>query len=46
MSCGVEHDPDIVLWLVIAEPGSDFAGKGDALVEVLDGDVEVHHHLL
>ena len=46
MPCRVEHDPDIVLWLMIAEPGSDLAGKGHAFVEVLDGDVEMHHHLL
>ena len=47
MSCRVEHDPNIVLWLVIGETWLRvLAGERHAFLEVLDGDVEMDHHLL
>src|SRR5713226_1652048 len=42
----VEHHADVLLELVLRKPGSRFSSPGHALIEVLDGDVEMHHHLL
>lgn len=46
MACGVEHHPDLFLWLMVDESGAGIIGLLDCGVEILDRDVEMHHHLL
>ena len=42
----VEHHAHAVVGLMIRQPGSQLDRPGDALVQIVDRDVEVHHHLL
>ena len=46
MASRVEHDANAFLRLMRSEGGSQVVCKSDARVELLDGDVEVNHHLL
>src|SRR4051794_29155602 len=42
----IEHDPYVGLRLVFRSPRSELDGVGNTCVQIVDGDVEVHHHLL
>jgi hypothetical protein len=46
MSRGVEHHPNMFLWLEFSERGSNFDGPRNPYLQILDSDVEVGHHLL
>ena len=46
MSVGVEHDPDVRLRLVFGTSRAKFLCTTDGRVEIISGNVEVHHHLL
>ena len=44
MTSRVEHHPYILLGLVVGDGGAEPGGPIHTLLEVFDGDVEVHHH--
>jgi hypothetical protein len=46
MSVGVEHDSDVRLRLVVSRSRAKFFCTTDGRIEIISGDVEVHHHLL
>lgn len=46
MTGGIEHHPNVILWLEVGEDGSGFDRPRHTGVEVVDTDIEVDHHLL
>lgn len=43
---GVEHDPDMRLWLMLGGSRTERLRTADRRIEVVGSKVEVHHHLL
>lgn len=43
MAIWIEHDPDVVLRLILGDVGAQFLGVGHRQVETPDFDVQVHH---
>src|SRR5215470_10249755 len=46
MSGRVDHDPDVILWLVIGQRSASRGRPPDSRIEIADGDVEVHGDML
>src|SRR4029077_15429352 len=46
MPGGIEHHPNTLPRLMVRDGLAPFERPGDSVVEIVDGDVEVHHHLL
>lgn len=42
----VEHNANIVLWLILCEGRPCIYRPSDSFVEIIYGDVEMQHHLL